>query len=222
MKKRILILLIIGLFIPSFVFAHEANTKVNVDVFYKVEDDEYNTLMQALDELSKETETKDLFKVVIHSYSEDLSKKAYKYALSENKDDLLVFIDYYYNIGFAESKYLSTDTKKVSSLYNYYKNYLKNKIIDGYKRTSLTLVEELESGYFDSYLDGKEETTIPNFEDPTKVNYSEDDLDVFTNELKEIFNKTDKKYKPYMYAILIFLILKICASILKKSIHKNR
>jgi hypothetical protein len=217
MKTKYLLLFLIGLFIPSFVFAHEAYTKVNVDVFYKEKDAYYDTLMIALDELSNETDTQGKFELKTHPYTEALSKKAYKYSGIENSNDLLIFVGGRFNTGFSNKKYISENSDTISTLYNYYKGNLKEMILYEYKLEYDGIIVEIERGYWDSYLD---DSTPSNETSDSDIDDYEELKNIF-NDLKDNYNG-DKLSKNILYPIIFLVLFSISTKTLKKSINKNK
>ncbi len=225
MKNKYILLFLIGLFIPSLVFAHEANTKVEVDVFYKEKDDSYNTLMTALTELSMEEETMGKFEVTIYPYTDTLCQKVYKYASYENSTELLVFTGNKITFGFSNRKYIQGTIDSVSSLYTYYKNDIKKDIISEYKSTYTSIVDEIREGYYDSYL---EDSTSDNIFDKPETNDNEYDDNYGYEEFKRLINegkeaiKSDKNMRNIFYPLIFIVLFSIATSTLKNSIHKNK
>ena len=220
MKNKYIILLLIGLFVPSLVLAHEAYTKVEVDVFYTEKDASYYNLIEALNELSNEEETKDKFELEIHSYDDNLSKKAYKYASLNDNSKVIVYIGTMLNIGFSDKKYISENSDTISSLYTYYKKSIKEKILKEYALDYTGIVEELEEGKWDSYLNA---TTPVEIVDDTEDN----DFDDY-EELKNIVNnfknsiKDDKMATNIIYPIIFLMLFSIVTNTLKNAIHKDK
>ena len=220
MKNKYILLFLIGLFIPSLVFAHEANTKVEVDVFYKEKDDSYNTLMTALNELSMEEETMGKFEVTIYPYTDTLCQKAYKYASYENSTELLIFTGNKVTFGFSNRKYIQGTIDAVSSLYTYYKNDLRKNIISEYKTTYTSIVDDIRDGYYDSYLESS--TSDEESNDTSNDNFDEyEEFKRLINEGKE-FIKGDKNMRNIFYPLIFIILFSIATSTLKNSIHKDK
>ena len=214
--KKITLLIILVLIFPITVFAHEANTPVIVDVFHNTENSDYKSFMIAINALKNDPDVKGKFKVVEHTFNDKTGKIIREYADLDTESDFVYFVNIYYYEYFDQESIDINDTS--FSTYDYDTHLLKQLIQEQYGIHYISAVDHVEAGDYDFLIDEETTTTNTNTNLPTNDEFEE--LDELVKEIKESF-KDFEKYKPYVYAILLFIFLKICGNILKKSIHKN-
>ena len=212
--KKITLLIILALFFPITVFAHEANTPVIVDVFHNTENSDYKSFKIAINALQNDPDVKGKFKVVEHTFNDKKGKIIRKYANLDTESDFVYFVNIYYYEFFDQESIDINDTS--FSAYDYDTYELKDLIQEHYGIHYISVVDHVEAGDYDFLIEGETTTTNTNL----PINDEFEELDELVKEIKESL-KDFEKYKPYVYAILLFIFLKICANILKKSIHKN-
>ncbi|MBQ7240613.1 MAG: hypothetical protein IJS56_04145 [Bacilli bacterium] len=214
--KKITLLIILALIFPITVFAHEANTPVIVDVFHNTENSDYKSFKIAINALKNDPDVKGKFEVVEHTFNDKKGKIIRKYADLNTESDFVYFVNIYYSEYFDQESIDINDTS--FSTYDYDTYELKRLIQEQYGIYYISVVDHIEAGDYDFLIDEEMTTTNTNKNLPTNNEFEE--LDELVKEIKESL-KDYEKYKPYIYAIILFIILKICGNILKKSIHKN-
>lgn len=219
MKRNIILLLVLSIFIPTTVLAeHLENTPVIIDVFIGEDTYTSETFLSAIEDLQQDPEVKGKFKLVKHTFDDRVGKVAYNYAGLFGDDNFAYYIGRDFSSFFWNTKYDYTDG--ISKYYIEEREDLKKTILELYGTRYQSIMEEIEKGTYD-FLINKE--PIENNNKPTTTTPSiitDSDL----KELESIFKEYEKKFSkvlPYIYAFGILIFLKICAIILKKSIQKN-
>ena len=220
MKKKLLLILALFIIFPGIVLAHDPETAVEINVFYKEETEELNTLKLALKELSEDKSISDKFEVKYTKYSDSpsLAERVYLYAYVDD-ESLVYFVGNSFYKGFASSKYYYDNYE--NSLYKYEKESIKDTIDYYYTRIYDEVVLQLDSGYYDSILFNEDDTRAMGDDDVYHDSYEMDeDVKELINYLKNDL-KIDKQIKKYLYIFLIIFTIYFGLKVLKKSIHKD-